>query len=332
MNDLKAPFIRDDKVMTIREAVKRYVNSGDTVYVGGFQTGIPTEACFEIARQKKKDLTCWTTGHDTCLGIDLLVGTGCCKEVHYSWLASWPARRAPATQRALAESKVKLYAYSNYSALAALMGAFMGVPYMPIVSEIGSDLMKYNPNLLSTTCPFTGKKLAAVKSPKIDTALIAVQRADSSGNGQKWMGRGPSDEWGAGAADRVILVAEEVVSTDVIRHDPDRTFVPSFKSCAVVHCPWGCHPTGMHGHYIRDMVFERYAAKHVSDVSKYQKFLDEWVYAFEDRSQYVKHYEKKFGHEALERQRISNHIYPLAQVDYGYTRYEVYKDLEYAVE
>ena len=332
MSDMKAPFVQDNKVMTIQEAIERYVNDGDTIYIGGFQVGIPIEACFEISRQKKRNLVCWTTGHDTCLGIDLLVGTRCCSEVHYAWLASWPVRRAPATQRALTQNKVRLYAYSNISALSALIGAFMGISYMPIPSDLGSDIMKYNPNIISTTCPFTEKKMGAVRSPEIDIALIAAQRADHSGNGQKWMGRTPADDWGAGAAKRVVLLAEEIVSADVVRHDPDRTLIPSFKSCAVVDCAWGCHPTGIYGHYIRDQVFESYAAKHASDPEKYQRFLNEWIFPFENRSQYIQHYVEKFGEDALNRLRIAHHVHPIAPVDYGYTGYEVYKDVEYKVE
>jgi len=331
-SDSKAPFLEDDKQTTIREAIDKHVRDGDTIYVGGFQQCIATEAYFEISRQKKRNLICWTTGHDTCLSIDLLVGTGCCNEVHSGWFASWPVRRPPAAQRLLADGKVKLYAYSNNSTMCALLGASLGLPYMPILSDLGSDLTKYNPNIKATTCPFTEKRIGAVKAPQIDVAIIAVQRADPSGNGQKWMGRPPGDEWGAGAAKRVILMAEEVVSRDIVKHDPDRTLVPSYKTCAVVECPWGCHPTGMFGYYIRDNVFESYAARHALDEEKYQRFLEEWVYPFDNRSQYIKHYEKKFGRESLDRLRIKHHIYPVASVDYGYTGYEIYKDVEYRVE
>jgi glutaconate CoA-transferase subunit A len=193
-------------------------------------------------------------------------------------------------------------------------------------------LPKYNPNIKTAACPFTEKKVGVVKAPEIDVAIIAVQRADPSGNGQKWMGRTPADEWGAGSAKRVILITEEIVPRDTVTHDPDRTLIPSYKTCAVIECPWGCHPTGMFGHYIRDQPFESYAARHALDQEKYQKFLAEWVYPFENRNEYVKHYEKKFGRESLDRLRIKHHIYPVAPVDYGYTGYEICRDVEYKVE
>jgi len=329
---LKAPFPEEDKVMTLEEAIKKFVNDGDVVYVGGFQLCIPIEACFEIVRQKKRNLTCWTVGHDTVLAIDLLVGTGCCKEVHYGWFASWPVRRPPATIRAYKEGKVKLYQYSNYTAMIALLGAYFGWTFAPSLSDHGSDLVKYNPNLIYTECPFTKKKYVAVKCPEIDVAIIHCQRADRYGNGQKWMSRTVSDEWGAGAAKRVIITCEELVPNEVIRHDPDRTMIPFWKTCAVVEVPWGAHPTGMYGYYIRDQPFETYAARHFMREDLMWKFIEEWVLGCSNREEYIKHYVEKFGWEALERLRIKHHIYPIAPVDYGYTGWEVFKGVEYPVE
>lgn len=326
---LKAPFTKKDKRMSMKDAIANYVNDGDVIYIGGFQIGIPTEPCFEIVRQKKKNLTAWTVGQDTCLAIDLLVGMGCCKEVHYGWLASWPVRRAPRTYIEYKNGKVKLYMYSNLSAMNALIGSSMGLPYMPVSSDIGSDLEKYNPNIKVANCPFTEKTVGVVKTPNIDVAIIHVQRADKLGNGQRWMSRTVGDEWAANAAKRVILICEESVPTDVIKHDPDRTLIPFFKTCSVTEMPWAAHPTGMFGYYMRDIPFETYAAKCAKDNESYRKFIDEWVLGLNNRTEYVKHYIERFGYDALERLKINNHIYPVAPIDYGFTDYSVLKGIEY---
>ena len=57
------------------------------------------------------------------------------------------------------------------------------------------------------------------------------------------------------AADRVIVVVEELVDEAVIRADPNRTLIPGLIVDAVVVEPWGAHPSYAQGHYDRDNAF-----------------------------------------------------------------------------
>ena len=57
------------------------------------------------------------------------------------------------------------------------------------------------------------------------------------------------------AAHDVIIVAEEIVPHEVIASDPNRILGPSFKVRAVVHEPWGAHPSIIQGYYNRDHAF-----------------------------------------------------------------------------
>jgi len=52
------------KVMTMKEAVSRFVHSGDTIFVSGCQHGEPTAAVYEIVRKKINHMTlvCALTG------------------------------------------------------------------------------------------------------------------------------------------------------------------------------------------------------------------------------------------------------------------------------
>lgn len=54
------------------------------------------------------------------------------------------------------------------------------------------------------------------------------------------------------ASRHIILTAEEIVSPDVINRDPNRVITPGFRVSAVVHCPWGAHPSVVTGYYNRD--------------------------------------------------------------------------------
>ena len=49
-----------NKVMSLHDAVEKYVQSGDTISFGGFTTNRkPYAAVYEILRQGQKDFTVW---------------------------------------------------------------------------------------------------------------------------------------------------------------------------------------------------------------------------------------------------------------------------------
>ena len=61
--------------MTVKEAVKKYVNDGDLVFLGGFGNCSVYSVVHEIIRQGKKNLKI-----TRCAGgliFDQLIGTGC---------------------------------------------------------------------------------------------------------------------------------------------------------------------------------------------------------------------------------------------------------------
>ena len=114
----------------------------------------------------------------------------------------------------------------------------MGVPFMPIRSMLGSDVLRQRPEAKPIDCPFTGEKLLLVPALNPDVALIHVQRCDAYGNAQM-DGLQFMDIDLALAADRVILTTERIVSNEQIRRAPDQTKIPFFCVDAVVEVPYG---------------------------------------------------------------------------------------------
>ena len=106
--------------------------------------------------------------------------------------------------------------------------------------------------MAKVTCPYTGQLLNAVPSLNPDVALVHVQRADKLGNAQI-DGYQLMDADLVLAARRVILTAEEIVTTDEFRLDPARTVIPGFAVDAVVHQPMGAYPHECYGHYEADL-------------------------------------------------------------------------------
>lgn len=315
-----------NKLMTLREAVSKFIKDGDTIYYGGFQIMVPMALTHEIIRQKKRDL-CTVDASTDVGGLDLLVGAGCVREIHSAWVMNWYVKAPYAIRRAFQAKTLKRYDVSNFGATSALIAGFLGVPFLPVRGNIGTDMPKYNPtDLRVIEDPFTGEQITVVRAWRADVAIIHAQVADRLGNVMSWSTRGVTDEFGAmGAKKGVIVTAEEIVEPEVIRSDPDRTVVPYFKTLAVVHCPWGAHPSACRGYYGLDIRFSQYQGKYERNAELLPRFLDEWVYGCEDHKAYIDKYITKFGREGLDRLKPIRGFTPKFQVDYGYHDPAVWK-------
>jgi glutaconate CoA-transferase subunit A len=167
-----------------------------------------------------------------------------------------------------------------------------------------------NANIRQVTCPFTGDSLAAVPALTPDVAIIHAQRADANGNAQMWGVLGVQKE-AAFAAERVIVVAEEIVDESVVRADPNRTAIPGFIVDAVVREPWGAHPSYAQGYYDRDNEFYVAWEEISKDEKRLASYLDEYVYGVRDRREYISKYPGLTDRLAAEQQVC-------AGVNYGY--------------
>ena len=102
--------------------------------------------------------------------------------------------------------------------------------------------------------PYGDERVYAVPPLKPDVTIVHAQRASASGDTQVWGLLGCQKE-AAFAADRVIVVVEELVDDAVIRADPNRTIIPGLIVDAVVVEPCGAHPSYVQGAYDRDNRF-----------------------------------------------------------------------------
>lgn len=70
-------------ILSLHDAVKQFIQDGDTVALEGFTHLIPTAAGHEIIRQNKRDLTLVRMTPD--LIYDQLIGAGCARKLIFSW-------------------------------------------------------------------------------------------------------------------------------------------------------------------------------------------------------------------------------------------------------
>jgi glutaconate CoA-transferase subunit A len=301
-------------LVSMEEAIRRFVRDGDAVALGtGLESLIPFAAGHEIIRQGRRDLT--LIGPISDVLFDQLIGAGCAARVVAAWVGNVSEGLGHAYRRAVERGEPRPVAvedHSNFSLALGLLAGGLGVPFVPTRSLLGTDLLRSNPRFRVWDDPASGERLVLVPAIAPDVTVLHCQRSDPAGNAHTWGNLGVSEE-AALAARRVIVVAEEMVDPKVIRSDPNRIVVPAPKVCAVVHEPWGAHPSPVQGCYDRDHAFfrEYHAGSRTPD--RLRAWLEHWVYGPTDRQAYV----RLLGPERCNALRVKQHRYA-APVDYGF--------------
>jgi glutaconate CoA-transferase subunit A len=299
-----------EKLMPLPDAVARFVRPGDSVVLGTcLEQMIPFAATREILRQKIGDLTLIGPVSDIC--FDQILGAGLAKRVAAAWVGNVMMGLAYGFRRAVEDGSVEVVEFSNFTLALALHAAAIGSPYVPTRSALGSDLVGRNPWLDTIPGP-DGEPLLAVKALHPDVAVVHVQRADPHGNAILWGSLGITFD-AVRAARAVIVTAEEIVSADQIRRDPNRVVVPGMVVAAVCEARWGAHPSPVQGFYRRD--HEAYAAYHRVTKTRegYERWRVEWVEETPDLEAYV----RRLGNERVAALIPLEHAFA-EPVDYGY--------------
>ena len=282
-NRTEKPRKLEDKRMSEREAISRFVQDGNYVATELYGTvRCPMSLARELVRQGKKHLRAVGQG---VLELDLWLAAGLIDAMDITYHGLEVRGISYALRRAVESGKVELVEWSNGSIAWRMKAAAMGVPFLPVKSMLGTDTLKWSAAKV-VECPFTGERVCLLPALNIDTALIHAHRADRYGNAQIDGISGFAFELSR-AARRVILSVEEIVDTDVIRKAPDRTIIPYYLVDAVVHAPFGSHPGEMVYCYEDD-------TEHLNDcvaASKTEEgmraYLDRWVYGPASHDEYL---------------------------------------------
>jgi glutaconate CoA-transferase subunit A len=302
------------KVLTMAEAIERFVPDGCSVMMGAaLESLIPFAAGHEIIRRRRRDLT--LIGPISDILFDQLIGAGCVSRVIAAWIGNVSAGLGHNYRRAVESNspeRLRVEDHSNLTIALGLLAGALGVPFIPTRSLLGSDLLGDNPSLQLGTDPDTGAPLVFVRAIVPDIAILHVQRCDAEGNAHCWGNLGVSEEGGI-ASRGVVLVAEELVPRHMILSDPNRVLLPSSKVVAVVHEPWGAHPSPVQGFYGRDHEFHRAYHDASRTAEGFQGWLKSWVLGIGVRAAYL----ARLGDERLKALKPSRRLMA-AQVDYGY--------------
>ncbi len=300
-----------DKRLTMNRAVATFVRDGSSLAIEGFTASICFAAGHEIIRQGHRDLTLIRMTPD--LIYDQMIAAGVARKLIFSYLGNPGVGPLYCIRRAIEEGvpvPLEIEEYSHYGMVGRYTAGASRLPFFPLRSYTGTDMPKVNPLIRSVDSPYGDGPVAVVPPLNPDVAIIHAQRADVEGNTQMWGLLGAQKEV-AFASEAVIVVVEEIVTEDVIRSDPNRTLIPGLIVNAVVHDPYGAHPSYAQGYYDRDNSFYIEWDTISRDKEKTQAWLQEWVYDLPDRAAYM----EKLGPEKVESLRPGKA--PAGQVDYG---------------
>ena len=278
------------KLMTTREAVTRFVKPGMHIAFGGFSLcRNAMSVSHEIIRQGIGNLH--VSSVNPAYGVDILIGAGLVRSVESGCLNMERLGLPRNFCRAVEAGTLKSEDFEHLGMTLRYLAGALGITFIPTKAELGSDIVAHQAldakKVHIGPCPFTGETYAILPACTPDLAVVFATMADEFGNAQI-EGTAFADEFIAKASRQIIVVAEQIVTTEEIRQRPQDTLIPSYRVTGLVHEPWGAHPTASPGHYdydyealqeyqqaARDAVsFKAYIRKYVLEARNFKEYLD----------------------------------------------------------
>ena len=266
-----------EKITTLVEAAE-LVQDNNVVALQNMATqAAPMAMVRELIRQEKRGL-----GLVVLVGgmaVDWLAAAGVIDRLIGAAVSMEQFGLCQQYRRAVEGGRIRVEELSETLLNARLGAGARNLPFLTTRGAIGSDLIAQNPsNLKMIEDPFGGHRVLACRALVPDVALVHAHRADRYGNVQSeptilWPDIGIMPK----AAKHVIVTAEEIVDSEILRRNPDRTVLPGFIVDAVVEVPYGAHPTSFFPNYGYDSRFHRAWAEAARDDQTAADFIDRYV-------------------------------------------------------
>jgi glutaconate CoA-transferase subunit A len=277
------------KLTSLSEAVAS-IPSGAHISLSGFAIARCTMAfAREVIRRGIKGLTI-----SQCLGgmdTDMLVGAGAVDRLIYGGGSLDRFGRLAFVNAGIENGSLKAELYSSLSITFRFLAGSLGLPFIPIRSLVGSDVLaqledRAGSDIAYVTDPFSGERWLTLKPLVPDVAIVQVQTSDEDGNcfilGPKW-----DNAELARAARRTIVIAEHIVPGEVIRRQPELTVIPGLLVSHVVDLPFSAHPTCVYREYDYDAdEIEKYVEAQKAP-QKFRGYLDKYVHGVKDHWEYL---------------------------------------------
>jgi glutaconate CoA-transferase, subunit A len=268
------------------EEILGELRDGMTIGIGGWGSRRkPMALVRAILRSSLKDLDIVAFGGPE---VGLLCASGQARRVTYGFVSLDSIPLEPHFRQARQQGTVEAVELDEGMLYWGLYAASLGLPFLPTRAGIGSDVLRINPWLKTVRSPYEdGEELVAMPALPLDVALIHMNRADPTGNGQFL---GPDlyfDDLFCLAAKRRFMSCERLVATDdLLSEGSIHTLrISRMMVDGVVETPGGAHFTSCAPEYDRDEAFQRQYAASAASPEAWAVFRGRYLDVSEDEYQ-----------------------------------------------
>ena len=202
----------------------------------------------------------------------------------------------PLVQRSHLAGETQFECWSLFSLVQRLMAGAMGIPFFPTRSLSGSAMTFANANYASVSSPFSEESFAVVSALNPEITIAHALAADPFGNAIV-LPPFEDDLWSTRAASKgVIVLTENMVSTEFIRKHANLVRIPAANVIAVCHTPYAAHPEGFESGldlglpinaYARDIEHYQNYASAARNEATFRAWAKEWIAGIADHAAYV---------------------------------------------
>ena len=263
--------------MTEDEVVAE-LRSGMTIGIGGWGSRRkPMSLVRALLRSEVRDLTVVAYGGPD---VGLLLAAGKVKHLVYGFVSLDSIPLEPHFRAAREQGSVTVSEWDEGMLQWGLYAAASRLSFLPLRSGLGSDVLRVNPDLKLVTSPYAdASEYVAVPALHLDAALVHLNRADASGNGQFLGPDAYFDDLFCGAAERAYVSCERIVPTaELSAAGPVQSLLLRRSEVrGVVEAPHGAHFTTCEPDYGRDEAFQREYAQAAADPETWAGFTDRYL-------------------------------------------------------
>jgi glutaconate CoA-transferase subunit A len=293
------------KKITLQEAAG-LINDGDFLSFSGFTIWRrPMALIYELVRQQKKNLHLFEVNGGT--HTEVLAGAEAVKIWESCWVGhELYGKLGEGIARGQVEGSIIVEDYSHAQVVARLLAGAYGLPFFPTAVSMGTDILNPKFDMLGkaglrdgsnpkipvkkydvAADPFFGNsELLLMPAAKPDWALVYASQVGDEGT-VRVFSQTYVDSEVIKAADKVIILAEEIVPDSYLRQEPEKNLATGYAIDYVVECPWGAHPTGSQFFYDVDADFIRNFYQVSKSKAAFDEWADEWIFGVSGHEEYL---------------------------------------------